>query len=219
MSLERPEPRLDIQIPVDHLVLATPDLERSINDVDNLLGVRATLGGRHPGRGTRNALVSLGDDVYLEIVAPDPEQPNPAQPRAFGLDGLTEPRLTAWAAKSDDVEAIHARAESNGIHLGSVQRGSRQRPDGIMLSWRYTDPATVLCDGLIPFFIDWGDSPHPAATAPRAGRLLAFRAEHPDADAVQRQLQLLGVHLEVARAARPALSAVVDGRRGRVELR
>src|SRR5262249_11322359 len=58
---------------VDHLAYATPDLEKGVAEIERLLGVRATPGGQHPGRGTRNALVSLGPTSYLEIVGPDPD--------------------------------------------------------------------------------------------------------------------------------------------------
>jgi len=59
---------------VDHLVYATPDLERGIAEIKRLVGVRATPGGKHPGRGTRNAFIALGPNSFLEIVAPDPDQ-------------------------------------------------------------------------------------------------------------------------------------------------
>jgi hypothetical protein len=34
---------------VDHLVYATPDLNRGIEEIEKLLGVRAMAGGQHPG--------------------------------------------------------------------------------------------------------------------------------------------------------------------------
>ena len=164
---------------IDHLVYATPDLQSGINRVEQLLGVRASAGGQHPGRGTRNALVALGPGAYLEIIGPDPEQPTPPQARPFRIDELTAPTLVAWAAKTSDPERTARDAAQNGLTLGAVIAGSRRRTDGVLLSWRYTDPRTVVADGLVPFFIDWGATPHPAATAAPGASLVAVRAEHP----------------------------------------
>jgi hypothetical protein len=55
---------------IDHLVYAAPNLDSAIDDLEERFGVRATLGGQHPAFGTKNALMSLGTDVYLEIIAP-----------------------------------------------------------------------------------------------------------------------------------------------------
>ncbi len=88
-----------------------------------------------------------------------------------------------------------------------------------MLSWRYTDPRAVVAGGLVPFFIDWGDTPHPAATAAQGASLVALRAEHPEAEQVQRLLRSLGLDLRVRRAPGPALIATLSSPRGRVELR
>ena len=103
--------------------------------------------------------------------------------------------------------------------LGTVIAGSRKRPDGVVLSWRYTDPAVVLEHRLIPYLIDWGTSPHPASTAPRGARLVAFRAEHPDAARVEAMLRRIGLNLPVQPGSRPALIATIDCPKGRVELR
>lgn len=204
---------------VDHLVYATSDLNRGVEEIEKLLGVRATPGGRHPGRGTRNALITLGPATYLEIIAPDPEQPAPDAPRSFGIDGLKESRLVAWAVKGVDLKRLRDDAVRKGVGLGEVISGSRRRTDGVLLSWSYTDPRTVLADGLVPFFIDWGQSPHPAQTAAPGASLIALRAEHPNAQSVQRLLLALGLDLPVQSGPRPALVATIDSPRGRVELR
>jgi hypothetical protein len=204
---------------IDHLVYATPDLRLGIEAIEKQLGVKATAGGQHPGLGTRNALVSLGPTSYLEIIGPDPEQPKPAGPRRFGIDDLKAPRIVRWVVNSVELDAVRAKAEKGGVTLGAVASGSRRRPDGVMLAWRYTDPATVVADGLVPFFIDWGTSPHPALTAAKGATLVHLRAEHPDAPRVQKMLDQLGLDLRVSQASAPAIIATIDSARGRVELK
>ena len=216
-SAQAPNSRLLTRI--DHLVYATPDLQPGIDSVEKLIGVRATPGGQHPGRGTRNALLSLGPGVYLEIIGPDPEQAIPSQPRPFGIDRLTGPRLVTWAAKGTDLEHWSSEVRAKGVQLGTVIPGSRRRSDGVLLSWLYTDPRTVVADGIAPFFIDWGKTPHPATTAAQGASLVDLRAEHPDVKKVQAVLDVLQLDLRVQAGPTPTLIATVNGPRGRVDLR
>lgn len=204
---------------VDHIVYATPDLDRGVKEIEKLVGVRATAGGQHPGRGTRNALIALGPTTYLEIIGPDPQQPPPKEPRPFGLDGLKQSRLVAWFVTSLDLEQLRGEALRNGVRLGEVRSGSRRRPDGVELVWQFTDPSVVLGDGIVPLFINWGDSPHPAQTAAKGATLVSLRAEHPNVGNVSAMLRHLGVDLPVSEGKSPSLIAVIDGPRGRVELR
>jgi hypothetical protein len=209
----------DLLTRVDHLVYATPDLEVGIKRLEDLLGVRATPGGQHPGLGTRNALIALGPSTYIEVIGPDPDQPRPAGPLRFHIDDLEAPRLIGWVAKGIDLGQFVSRAGQSGIALGEVISGSRKRPDGVLLSWRYTDPNVVIADRLVPYFIDWGKSPHPAATATPGVTLVALRAEHPDAARVQSILDRLGLDLQVQTGPKPALIATLDSPKGRVQLR
>jgi hypothetical protein len=204
---------------VDHLVYAVPDLDAGVADLERRLGVRAAPGGQHPGRGTRNALIALGPDSYLEILAPDPAQPAPAAGRWFGVDPQVAARLAGWAAKGADLPRLAASAAQRGVPLGPVVAGSRQRPDGVTLSWTLTDPGVAPGVSLAPFFIDWAASPHPAATAPRGPVLESLRAEHPRPDLAREPLAALGIELPVDRGPRPALVAVLRTVSGVVELR
>src|ERR1700730_4436887 len=86
---------------LDHVLLGCSDLDRGIAFVEEQLGVRAAFGGVHPGRGTRNALLSLGERRYLEIIAPDPQQS--LAPDNYGLKERTGPGLVGWAAHSGEV--------------------------------------------------------------------------------------------------------------------
>jgi hypothetical protein len=204
---------------VDHLVYTVPDLQQGIDTAEKLFGVRATPGGQHPGLGTRNALIALGPASYLEIIGPDPDQPKPAGPRRFGIDELKAPHLMTWVAKGKSLEKFAADAKAHGVDLGAVIPGSRKRPDGVVLKWTYTDPQVVLADRLIPYFIDWGSSPHPSATAAKGVTLVGLRAEHPDAERVQKMLKQLGLELAVTRGPKPSLIATFDSPKGKVELK
>ena len=58
---------------IDHIVYCVPDLENGIDYIEELLGIRPVFGGRHLSNGTKNALLNLGDNCYLEILAVDDE--------------------------------------------------------------------------------------------------------------------------------------------------
>jgi hypothetical protein len=204
---------------IDHLVYATPDLDAGVERVERLLGVRAIPGGQHPGAGTRNALIGLGDQVYLEIIGPDPDQPKPPRARRFGIDELESPRLVTWAAKGSDLDRLVAESRRQGLDLGQVQAGSRKRPDGVMLAWKLTVSRTLTEGGVVPFLIDWGATAHPASALPRGCTLVDLRAEHPNPERVQAMITALGLELPVTRGSAPALIATIATPRGVVELR
>ncbi|HEX7977449.1 MAG TPA: VOC family protein [Vicinamibacterales bacterium] len=208
-----------MRISVDHLVYATPDLARGMREVELLTGVAPTLGGQHPGRGTRNALIALGDDSYLEIVGPDDDQLRPVGGRWLGVDVVTNSRLTTWAVRSNDVPGLRRRALESGVPLGEVRHAERQRADGVRLSWQLTDPDPLVAGGVIPFFIDWGASPHPSRSAPHGATLLDLRVEHPDPSRIRRMFRALDLDVVVTDAESAALVAVIDGPRGWIELR
>lgn len=204
---------------VDHIVYATPDLNSGIEQLEKLLGITATPGGRHPGWGTHNALISLGPDTYLEIIGPDPDSPKMEQPRPFQVDSLSAPRLVTWMAKGSRLATLVNQAKQQGIILGDVMEMSRRTPQGELLSWRLTNPMTIVADGIIPNFIDWGNTRHPALAVAQGARLVTLRAEHPNATKVVASLDTLGIGLSVVTGMKPGLIATIDCPKGRVELR
>jgi hypothetical protein len=191
---------------LDHLVYATPDLAAAVDQVAERVGVRPVEGGPHVDLGTRNFLLGLGDRGYLEIVGPDPDQPEPAGPRPFGVDALAAPALVAWAVATDDIDAAVARARDAGVDLGDAYRMSRRRPDGTLLTWRLTPPLP----GVRPFLIDWEDTPHPAETLPVVP-LRSFDITHPDPDMLRAEMAALGIMPDVSEAERAGLTARLDG--------
>ncbi len=206
------------QVPslLDHLLLGCNDLERGIAFVEARTGVRAQFGGVHPGRGTQNALLSLGTRRYLEIIAPDPKQPGAADSR--GLRTLSEPRLVGWAAHPSDAAGLAKRLRESGIAFEGPTDGSRQRPDGKLLRWKTLNLADDQ-HGLLPFFIEWSsDSVHPSVDAPEGCRLLDFRLGAPDVTSLAKTLLTLELDAPVERAHKAQLRADISGPGGSVKI-
>ncbi len=203
---------------VDHLVYATPDLDAGIAAIERLLGLPVVPGGRHEDWETRNALVSLGEATYLEIIGPDHEATIDGPPTLFGIDELDEPRLVTWAAKGHALVELAGSAKSLGVDLGPVSEGGRTLPDGTKLVWQLTDPYADRLGGVVPFLIDWGESLHPAAALPHACELVGLVIGHPDARGAEAALEAIGVPMSVATAERASISATIRTPTGTIEL-
>lgn len=192
LRVQNPSPAQNI---VDHLLLGVADLDRGIAWVEQRTGVRAAIGGTHPGAGTRNALLSLGAGSYLEIIAPDPAQS--AFNFQFDVRQLAEPRLITWAAATNDIEDAASMLRAGGYRLFGPRDGSRQRPSGELLRWKTLAAATNLRMGPIdpiPFFIQWApDSPHPSQDSPAGCTLLSLHFQHPDPSALSSTFRDLGL--------------------------
>ena len=218
-TMARQDP-VDATHAVDHLLLGVADLDSGGTFIDRLTGIRPSFGGSHPGRGTRNALVSLGGRQYLEIIAPDPEQSD----YRFQIDvrTLKTPKLVTWAAASSDLEALAANARSAGLQVFGPNDGSRARPDGGLLKWKTLGVASSFArDGIdpVPFFIQWAaDSAHPSQDSPTGCELEALDIAHPDPTGLAALLKQLGIDGHVKQADKAILRATIKTPRGPVYL-
>jgi len=207
---------------LDHILLGCNDLERGIAFVEEQTGVKAAFGGVHPGRGTQNALLSLGERQYLEIIAPDPKQDGTAGAQSsvarLGLRELVEPRLVSWAAHPGSVAGLAEKLKKAGVAAEGPTPGSRKRPDGRLLEWKTVNLAADA-GGLLPFFIEWSaESVHPSVDAPKGCALKRFWVESPKADELTKQFGVMGVEVEVKRGETPKLRARIAGPKGEMEL-
>jgi hypothetical protein len=204
---------------IDHLIYAAPDLETGISRIESLIGTRPAIGGRHPRYGTHNALVSLGPKTYLEIIAPDPDAPAPERGRLLGVSERQTPQLVTWVMRSDSIQQKVDLARAAGVQLGDVESGSRQAPDGTLLTWRLSDPYAMPLDGAVPFLIDWSNTPHPSESAPFAGTLNQLHIEHPDAEAVRSSLSTIDADMAVTHSEQFQLIASITTDNGLVILK
>lgn len=227
---------------LDHLVYATPDLDASVKELADRIGTIPVPGGAHPEWGTRNALIGLGPGLYLEIIGPNPEQPDPKHARPFLIDDLTDPRLVTWAYRHPKPESvldtIQRRFDAaqdtfrtsdasvgEAVRLGPVRAMSRTRPGGSTLHWRLSDPLALPAGGVVPFVIDWGTTPHPSTTLGNECALLELSLRHPHADALRPVLDVFrpistapDVDLTVMLATEPGVHARLRTPNGMVDL-
>jgi len=149
---------------IDHVILGVSNLDHGTSQFEQLTGVRPAPGGAHPGRGTRNALISLGPRTYLEILAPSPG--DTLSDDVSFLPSLDELTPVAWAVSTSDIGRTGQRLRDSGYETSGPKTGSRIRADGTRLKW---DTLHILKPNMnmAPFFIQWGKgSLHPATSSP-----------------------------------------------------
>jgi hypothetical protein len=215
-------PMVDARDAFDHILIGASNLEAAIDWFEKSAGLRPMVGGRHPGRGTRNALVSLGKPHYLELIAPDPEQTTTDSAwlteRVNNLRAMPGPRAFNWAVSTHDMEATRRAVERAGLKFMGPAPGSRKRPDGRVLEWS----SLTLADddnGLIPFFIQWGpQSLHPSEDSPPGCTLRSLKLISPDHKKLAATLRALGIRADVRKGKEPRLAVSLNTPKGVLDL-
>jgi len=198
-------------------VIAAPSLASGGEFVRQALGVVPETGGEHPGMGTHNLLLRLGEAIYLEVIAINPDAPRPNRARWFGLDHLgagAVPRLATWVARTDD---IRSAAASSPLPLGNVE--SMRRGEW---NWLVTIPADggLPAHGIAPTLIQWPNGLHPASKLQDLGcSLIRLEGFHPEPERIVAVLNAIGFEGEflVSRLEpgdQPRLAAVIQTRDG-----
>ncbi len=156
---------------IDHFVWGVPDFDQGCAEIESLFGAAPEPGGSHPAHGTRNALLSLGTGLYLEVMAPDKPPPGSTGARLAQLD---QPGLVTWVLRRDDLNGLKQFVAQQ--HLGAAALGpietARVTPGGDRLTWELLFLIEHDFAGLVPFLIDWQATEHPSLSAPQAGSFL-----------------------------------------------
>jgi hypothetical protein len=192
---------------LDHLAVVAGRLEEGVAAIERLFGVPMAGGGKHPLMGTHNRLLNLGD-LYLEVIAIDPDAPHPGRPRWFDMDRFSgPPRLTNWVAACDDLAAELALGPT-GIGLPvALSRGD--------FRWQMAVPedGRLPFGGAFPALIRWEGTAHPASVLPDHGlRLTRLEIGHPQAPLLQAALagRLDDGRVVVHPAATVTFRAIID---------
>ena len=194
---------------LNHLAISATDLTAGVADVVQRFGVPFQPGGQHGAMGTHNQLLALGD-LYLEVIAIDPDGTPPTWPRWFDLDRFAgPPRVTNWILRCPDMTAgLADLPEGTGVPM-ALERGD--------LRWQMAVPETGILplDGVAPALITWQGAAHPAPRLANQGvRLKRLDVSHPDISL----LPALDDPRVVYSQGAPGLSAVFDTPNGEVTL-
>ncbi|MBT8220628.1 MAG: VOC family protein, partial [Bacteroidia bacterium] len=203
---------------IDHIAVACNDLQKGIEYIEALLGVQSSVGGVHPGFGTKNHLIKLGPRCFLEIIGPDPNRESKDLPSLFMIDQVVEPTLTRWIATSNKLKEVQSKCSDLGIDIGKISPAQRQKPDGSTIQWKLSDPYRLNFDGLMPFFIDWGQTPHPAENLDQPCTLLKLEVYHRNKLEVERIFQNLKLPIPVHFGESTKIVATIDCPKGIVQL-
>jgi len=172
---------------LDHLTVIAPSLAEGVAHVRACLDLDVPFGQRHAYMGTHNHLLQLGDTIYLEIVALDPDGVAPGRARWFGLDDQRKVRtdwdnghrLRGWVARTDMIDTVIAgRAHIFGrkILLPAIDPS---------FDFAIPDDGSLPLAGAAPSIIDRRGKPRSMATIADLGaRLRSFTLEHPDPDTI-----------------------------------
>jgi len=148
---------------IDHLVIGAKNVTEGIAYVKECLGVDIPYGGVHEKMGTHNHLMQLGDNIFLEVIAINPDIEPPENPRWYGLDDPfvrqqieVQPTLLTWVVNTKNIDKFLQHA---GISFGNATLISRDS-----LSWYFglPDDGRLLAGGMLPYVIEWQTKLHPS---------------------------------------------------------
>lgn len=162
----------------DHIAIVARSLEEGGDYVREQLGIDMPTGGKHPFMGTHNQLLALSDDEFVEVIAIDPDAPNPDHSRWFDLDRFDgSPQIGTWIVGTQDIAASFDRL--HGDVLGKITDMTRGD-----LKWQITvsDDGLLPLGGAFPQLIQWPKGRHPASgMVQRNCTMTSFEITHPDA--------------------------------------
>lgn len=173
---------------LDHLTVIAPTLSEGVSHVRTCLDLEVPFGTRHDYMGTHNHRLQLGNCVYLEIVALDPDGTDPGRPRWFGLDNQEQVRsdwnegrrLRGWVAGTDAIDCVVSTRRSvfgDTVPLPTINP---------TFDFAIPGDGSLPLDGAAPSIINHRGEPTSMASIPDLGaslRLLTL--EHPDPAAIE----------------------------------
>lgn len=188
---------------LDHITVIAPTLTEGVAHVRDCLGIDVPFGTCHEYMGTHNHRLQLGNNVYLEIVALDPDGTPPRRARWFGLDNQRRVksdwdagrRLRGWVANTAAMDAVVA--SHHAIFGDKVPLPT----DAPTFDFAIPRDGSLPLDGVAPSIIDHRGDPTSMTSIPDLGaRLRTLTLQHPTPGFVE------SLYREIAIADPPAVT-------------
>ncbi|MCC3861948.1 VOC family protein [Pseudemcibacter aquimaris] len=209
---------------IDHIIFAVSDYDEAIEFLQNKSGIKAADGAIQKERGTRNALLSAGNQTYLEILAPDPAQmpfnptENPKTAFASVISQFENSEVDMFAYSTNDIDAAKKNGEELGLKVGGPYEGSRTIPSGEVITWSEMEFYGHEFGQFIPFVMNWGTSTHPGTTSPKGIELKEIIVQHPKNEELAKIYKALGVPATVEYGEKPVIKVKLSSKKGDFEL-
>lgn len=179
---------------IDHIVYAVPDLEEACDYLEGTLEVKPVFGGYHKTKGTKNALLNLGDRCYLEILAIDKANDSITESRWMGVDLITESQITRWAINSNSLVDDQKKLREYNVNMGEIFGGSRETPSGGLLQWEMILPLASPTIELAPFMVNWSPSSiHPSEALANECSLIDINFSQSKSESTEKLFTDLGI--------------------------
>ena len=205
---------------IDHFMLLSPTADTALHYIQDKTGVTPVYGGEHSGMGTCNYLLSLGDQQYLEILAPFEPATRTESDEPHDLvracERLNVPKPHTFCVASDDLDRMATTLLKNNIDTKGPFDMQRQHPVSGVLNWRLLTCFDNRFGASFPFFIDWQECDHPGRTSPGGCELRDFRIRHPQHIALSSVFESIGIRIPVHESQSPGMELVVSTPDGRV---
>jgi len=204
---------------IDHIVYCVQDLDLAMEWFEKQTGVRPQFGGYHTSMGTKNALVGLGGQRYLEMLAVDNNNKKIDEPRWMGVDLICKSQFTRWAIKSDQLKRDAQIINEFDDEFGQINGGQRLTSEDKLLKWEMVMPLAEPVVDLIPFMVDWGESVvHPAENLNANVEFVSLQFAHPKPELIQPVFEKLGISCKIVECVKPGIFLEINTPNGVVEL-
>ena len=142
---------------IDHIVIGSHTLEEGTSFVEKKIGVKLSEIGYHHHMGTHNRVVKISPQIYLEVIAINPNSKKPKYERWFNLDNIEQqsklkksPRIIGYVIENNDLEMLKFYAP-----FFEASRGDYK--------WEFASPKSgispvdeeLIESGLVPSLIKW----------------------------------------------------------------